>query len=146
MKSTWIVVADSTRARIFQQEGASAPLQECEGMVHPESALHADDLVSDRQGRTFDSSGQGARHAMEPKSSVKETHAKAFARELGARLESARKRGEIDDLVLIAPPHFLGLLSAALSDVTAKLISSRLHKDLVRHSVEEIAAHLTDPG
>lgn len=145
MKKTWIIAAESARARIFRQEKSKGVLQEQQDLVHPESAMHSRDLASDRQGRTFDRSHQGGRHAMEPNKDPQEIEAEVFAREIATLLDSARTRGDLDNLVLIAPPHFLGLLTACLDDQTEKLISRRIHKNLVRHSAEEISAHLAEP-
>ena len=65
MKSTWIVVAESARARIFTMSGIGGKLQEITDLSHPESRLHDTELSSDLPGRTFDIQGQG-RHGMEP--------------------------------------------------------------------------------
>ena len=46
MPVTWIVVADSSRARIFSKNGRT-PLREEAGFIHPESRLHEQDLTSD---------------------------------------------------------------------------------------------------
>lgn len=142
---TLIVVAESARVRIFLQEKPRSPLQEKQDLVHPESASHSRDLASDRQGRTFDRSHQGGRHALEPNKDPQEVEAEAFAREIATLLDSARSRGDLDNLVLIAPPHFLGLLTGCLDAQTQKLISKRVHKNLVRHSVDDIAAQLAAP-
>lgn len=144
MKTTWIVAAESARARIFRQDRPRGPLLEQQDLVHPESTLHGRDLADDRQGRTFDRSREGGRHAMEPGKDPKTVEAEAFARELATLLQSARSRGDLDDLVLIAPPQFLGLLTGCLDDQTRALVSRRINKNLVRHSLDEIAAQLRD--
>ena len=38
----------------------------------------------------------------------------------------------------MAPPEFLGLLRDELSDTTRALVEREVHKNLVRHGVEEI--------
>ncbi len=145
MSKTWIVVAESARARIFSQHKPRGPVEELQDLVHPASALHSRELTSDRQGRTFDRSRQGARHAMEPNKGPQEVEAEVFAREIAALLEAARRRGGLDNVVLIAPPQFLGLLTGCLDEQTQKLISRRIHKNLVRHSVDDISAQLAAP-
>ena len=40
MKSTYILVADNVRARIFTTESTSSPLEEIEAMAHTEGRLH----------------------------------------------------------------------------------------------------------
>ncbi len=47
MKTTLIVVADQSRARIFKTETPVAPLIEKETLTHTEGRLHDRDLTSD---------------------------------------------------------------------------------------------------
>ena len=63
MNSTWIIVADASRARFFEASGSSSDIFETETLTHPEGRLHEQDLTSDLPGRAYDSSGEG-RHAM----------------------------------------------------------------------------------
>lgn len=142
MKHTWIVVADSAHARVFTRTGPRGPLQESQDMVSPDSQLHDRDIVSDRQGRSLDRSRGGARHAMEPATDPKEQSGHVFARKVADLLEAGRNSHGIDALVLIAAPHFLGLLRQGLSDATRRLVVKEIPKDLVRHSVKEIAEHV----
>jgi protein required for attachment to host cells len=140
---SWIVVADSTRARILRLEHRA--LTELEDLVHPESRAADHDLVSDRGGRTFDSSRQGGRHAMEPQHTPKQVEIDNFARELAQRLDAARAKGEFDELILIAAPQFLGQLSAHLDEVTRRLVTRRIDKNLARHGLDDIADTLGLP-
>ncbi|RKZ78862.1 MAG: host attachment protein, partial [Gammaproteobacteria bacterium] len=57
MKSIMVVVADSSRARIFTTDSPSSPLNEIETMAHPEGRMHEQNMVSDLPGKDF---GQGA--------------------------------------------------------------------------------------
>jgi protein required for attachment to host cells len=111
-------------------------------MVHPASQLHDRDIASGRQGRTMDRSRGGARQAMEPATHPKDQAAEVFAREVVALLESGHNSGTFDELVLIAAPHFLGLLRQGLSDQARRLVVKEIANDLVRHSVKEITDHV----
>jgi protein required for attachment to host cells len=142
MTKTWIVVADNAHARLFTRTGNRGPLTEQKDLLHPESQLHDRDLASDRQGRGFEHSKGGSRHAMDPKTTPHDHAAEVFAKEIVALLETARTNGSMDSLALIAAPHFLGLLRQGLSEQTRRLVVKEVHKDLVRHSVKEIAEHL----
>ncbi|MCW8920233.1 MAG: host attachment protein, partial [Sedimenticola sp.] len=51
MNAAWVVVADTSRARIFSAENAFSPLVEIQTLDHPEARLHPGDLVSDKSGR-----------------------------------------------------------------------------------------------
>jgi protein required for attachment to host cells len=142
MKNMYIVVADSAHARVFTRQGPRGKLIELSDLVHPASQLHDRDLASGRQGRSFDRSKGGARHALEPATHPHEQAAEVFAREVVALIESAHQKGTFDALTLIAAPHFLGLLRQGLGDSTRRLIVKEIAKDLVRHSVQEIAEHV----
>lgn len=143
MKTRWLVVADSTRARIFVAVGGWDSLEERADLVHPLSRARDRELTSDSPGRSFDSVG-GGRHAMAPRTDPKEHEASVFARELAAEIEAARARNELDGLVIMAAPSFLGLLNSELSDAAHELLIDSVHKNLVKSSLEEIREHLPD--
>lgn len=141
MEKTWVVVADSSHARIFRAEGFGRRLIEVETLAHPEGRLHETQLTSDIPGRTFDSHGQG-RHAMEEETSPKRHEAIQFAKRISGALESARNTGNFDALVLVAEPRFLGLLRDNLTRETNKLVELAIDKNLVRQTPEAIRERL----
>ncbi|MFO1434184.1 MAG: host attachment protein [Candidatus Competibacteraceae bacterium] len=141
---TWVVVADSSRARIFKAETALGPLQELAALAHPEARLHAQDLTSDLPGRSFDSSGQGGRHAMEQNLDPKENEALKFARQIAEYLEDGQNENRFAKLVLVAAPKFLGHLRQSMSDRVAALVSQEIDKNLVQQTVEDIRRHLPE--
>ncbi|WGZ92899.1 MAG: host attachment protein [Candidatus Thiothrix putei] len=140
-----IVVANAAAARFFSAEplNANAPLIELEDKVHPSSRLHGRDLETDSPPRVFDSQGH-ARHAIEPKTDIKEQQADAFALELSNYLEEMRNTNRYDKLYIIASPHFLGLLRGHFKQSVTELLAETVDKDLTHHSVEDIRAHLPD--
>jgi hypothetical protein len=75
-KQSWIVVANSTIARVFKLE--KLKLTELECLIHPESRLKQQDLVSDKAGRTNESMFP-SRSAMEQENSPKKVEAILFA-------------------------------------------------------------------
>jgi protein required for attachment to host cells len=129
MKDVWVVVASSTRCRIFSQQKRTAPLTQVEELQHPEGRLHARDLASDRPGRSFDSEGNG-RHAMGQSVDPTEQENIRFAKTVADRIDRARKKDLFDRLVLIADPRFLGHLRQGLSPATRHRLSAELHKNL----------------
>ena len=92
--STWVLVADSSRARLLKRE-KNRSLTETEAFVCPEERLREQDLTSDRGGRSFDSSGSG-RHGMEPATSQHERVAIDFARQLAEERGFATRWGPLD--------------------------------------------------
>lgn len=141
MSATWIIVADASRARIFEQAGDSRDIHERETLTHPESRLHETELTSDLPGRAFDSTGSG-RHAMGGKHDPKQNEAIEFARQLAEHIERARSEKRFGHLNIIAAPTMLGDLRDALSDESRKLVTTEIDKDLTQHSIEDIQQHL----
>jgi protein required for attachment to host cells len=137
---TWVLVADSSRARLLNLE-KNRSLTEVEAFVCPEERLREQDLTSDRGGRSFDSRG-GGRHGMEPVTSQREQLAIEFAKQIAERLDGLRSSGAMDQLVLIAAPTFLGHLRAKLSGETEHLIALSIDKDLTQHKLPDIAGHI----
>ena len=137
----WIVVAESSYARIFRCDQPGAALEEETALVHPESRLHAQDLHSDLPGRAFDSGGEG-RHAMSPDTDPKRHEAEVFARELIAHIESARTSGRFEQLILAASPAFLGLLRERMSSALRQRVIHTLSKNLVHEDKATITRQL----
>jgi protein required for attachment to host cells len=138
---TWVVVADSSRARLFLKADSDGKLVELEDLAHPEGRLHETQLTSDLPGRTFDSFGQG-RHAMEEDTPPKRYEAIQFAKRIGAHIESARTQAHFTRLVLVAEPRFLGLLRDNIPSESLKLATTQIDKNLVQLPVAEIENRL----
>ncbi len=131
MRKTWVVAAESSRARIFSANGRTKPMQELEAFAHPRSRAKVLDINSDDAGHVYDRKGHGI-HDMESEMDPKKTEADRFAKELADHLDQARAEGRFEALVLIAAPEFLGLLRKHLSPETAKLVTRSVSKNLVR--------------
>jgi protein required for attachment to host cells len=143
MKTTWVLVADSTRARLLEAENPIGPLNEIETLVHPESRLHERDINSDSPGRAFDSGGQG-RHAMGQTVGAKEHEAGTFVRDILQRLDRGRESGDLKQLIIVAAPALLGLLRKHMSTETARLITLELDKNITQMGSSELRAHLPE--
>ena len=140
MCASLVVVAESSRARVFAMENPNNSLTELEDMIHPEGRAHMHDLTSDLPGRSFDRHGQG-RHAMEVPVDVKEQEAIAFAERLADFINSKFSDGGTDRLYIAAAPHFLGHLRKKLGDEAKRHIVRQLNKNLVTMGEAEIRRH-----
>ena len=141
MSLTLVVVADSGRARVYGMENKGKPMVELADFIHTEARLRAHELLSDRQGRTFDSKGS-TRHAKETRNPIKLQQATKFAQEISAYIETERKKNKFSNLVLVAAPGFLGILRKALGRESGKLITRQINKDLVLMQEDVIRDHL----
>jgi len=137
-----VLVAESSRARVYLAETPSSPLNELEDRVNPEGRLHEGDLVSDAPGSDGGASGQG-RHVMNSKTSAHEAVQAAFAKDLVAVLDQKRTANEFDQLVLVAPPAFLGALRGAMSRELSSMVAEEVGKNLVEHSTNDVRTHLS---
>ncbi len=140
MQGTWVVIADGSRARICAKK-ARAKLVEMQTIEHPAGRAKARDLVTDGQTTAFASVG-GARHGIGADSPPKDHEQENFARELARRLEEGRTGNRFDQLVLVAPPGFLGLLRDQLSAPLAKCVTQSVAKDLTQAKLEDIQQQL----
>ena len=140
MSKTWVVVAESSRAKIFELSKKNAPLKELQGFANTASRSHEHNLTSDLPGRVNNST-HGS-HKLSSHTSPKEHETVEFARTLGSHLDEALNRGEFDKLVIMSPPGFLGHLRKEMSYETSKHVVSEIDKNLVRHSTSDIQSHL----
>lgn len=141
MSSTWVLVAESSRAKLYSATDRFAPLVEIHDLVHPASRLHEGDLVSDTPGSDGGSVGQG-RHVLDAETTARAHESLGFAKELAEHLNLGRTEGAFNRLVLIAPPAFLGVLRDSLNKEVKDLISQEVNKNLVQQSSEVLRAYL----
>jgi protein required for attachment to host cells len=150
MANTWIIAADSSRARVLQVSGREQDLVEVHSMVNPEARLKDRDLQTDAEPRFNGHGGVGKAGSgrtggpgsdRETRGAV-EHGVEVFAKEIGRYLEQARTQHRYDELVVIAPPKFLGVLRKELDKEVEKLVADELPKDLSWLSTRELAPYL----
>jgi protein required for attachment to host cells len=118
-RSFWVVVADESRAIIYTRETRRAPMQELFSLENEAARVKTAELLSDRGGRSFDSSGKGRHTMAKEKSGPKRHLAEAFAKQIAERVGKASHVGSCRDYFVIAAPRFLGLLRDALATTPA---------------------------
>lgn len=138
MSKTWVVVAESSRAKIFQveQNESIRSLKELKGFTHSNSRNHKSHLSGNQQ--------KESRHSQltDLHDTHKDHERTEFARSLGQHLNTARNNGEFKKLILMSPPKFLGDLRKNLGHETNKHVVSAIDKNLVRHDIQDIQAHI----
>ena len=150
-----IVVADEANASIYDLERRSdllpgrGILQVTGSLSDPAAHLHNRDFNSDRPGRKDDHAaltgarrGATAHHGVGNGASPREREAALFAARIAAHLDQDRARGMPEALVLVAAPHFLGLLRQALPASLRHRVTNEIHKDLVHEPPEHLQSHL----
>ena len=139
MATTWIVAADSSRAR-FLQVADRERLVEIESLLNPDGRLQDRELTTDANPRLH---GPGGLSAREEPSAVEHT-VERFSKRIGAYLEKARTDHRYDRLYLVAPPKFLGLIRKELGKEVEKLVSDDLSKDLSSLNARDLQLYLSD--
>ena len=141
MSKFWILVADSSHARFFTADTASAAMVEIEDLTHPESRQHAGDIASDLPGKQHDGNASG-HHRVDTTSDPHKEEVIHFAREVASHLREKLMSNELSHLVIVAEPSFLGALRNELDAQVKKVVTLEVDKNLTKHSLEDIRAHL----
>ncbi len=140
--TTYIVVADAARARIFTRDALK--LVEQESLVHAEGRLHEGDLVTDHRGGEVQESTSTTSRSSGEEGAATNHQEEIFAKQVSERLYRARVENAMEKLILVAPPRFLGRLRDKLDGPTAKRVIHTLAKDLSKDSLENIQKAVSD--
>lgn len=134
MDASWVVVADSRRARIFQHDASGHHLTEAVEINAEEGEV--------AEGGNNAEPPRGGRLAMVSRKDPQEHDAAAFARKLAQALTQGRAAGSFVRLVLVAPPHFLGQLGECLPKEVERMVSLKLSQELTHLDAAAIREHL----
>ncbi len=142
MPNRWIVTADKSKARFFKSLPGKK-LEELETLTHPASRLNEKDMASDRPGLSMDKGSEG-RHGLEPSSDPKRQEAVIFSRIVAAKLDKARSLQQFQELIIVAPPAFLGMLREQLSKQVTQSVTREIPKNIAALTPDEIQKHLDE--
>ena len=138
---TWVLIADGAQARVLENTGPGKGLKQVEGLDWEIEPLQAQDIVSDRPGRSHSSVGSG-RSAMEPKTDPVDHRETEFVKSLAAVLDRKQQQGAFDRLVIAAAPIALGDIRKAISANVRNTIVAELNKDLTNLPTAQLDQHL----
>lgn len=144
MYTTWILVANRSTARLFENRGPGRDLTLLEDIIHPEGALQNREINTDRRGRANQSSGASVSSTYQAHQDATDHLADVFAKHLSNLLDEGRRKKRFEKLVLVAEPRFLGKLKQALPKLSLDLIHTTLSKDLPNVSANELLLRLGD--
>lgn len=140
MGTTWILVADASRAKIYSQADPVSAMHMVQTFEHAASRMKGAELASDRTGRIL-SKGTGHGSLADP-TDPKEFEAARFAQKLAQALNKGRAANVFQQLVVVAPAHFSGELNRHLGAHTREMIGAAIHKDYTQLPPKELAAAL----
>ena len=142
-ETVWALVANAAGARILLLDSAQRRLELLREEEHPKGRRRSQELGTDQLGRTFDSAGQGGRHAMEPDTDPKRAERGKFVRHLAQEVAGAIAAGRLDGFYLVAEPRLLGELRGALPEQAAERVRGEIHKDLANLTLPQLTDRLT---
>jgi len=140
--TTWILVADSSRAKIYETNSQSDVLHELKTLNHSKSRLHEQLVSSDLPGSHAGIGG--SRHHYDTETGIKEYEEIEFAEDINKELQKAKNRNQFSKLVVVSPPHFLGILRKNFHSNVANSIALEVDKNLVKMKPKEIISHLNN--
>jgi protein required for attachment to host cells len=129
VKTRWYVVANRSEAVIYAEDRGQ-PFHFVERLLNLEGSLQEIELNSDRPGRGFGSPAAGNyRHGFTPPVEKTEHVAQQFAKRIAEKLRQGRNELRFRDVVLVAEPHFMGLLKGALDPATQAKVSYEVKRE-----------------
>lgn len=149
LKTTWIVISDASRAFVYKAREKNQPWMLLAQLEHPLSREKNQDLVSDRPGRVQQSpgltgDGKGSRSGVEASITPKQSEHLHFAQEVAGFLEKGLNDQAYQDVVLVANPHFLGLLREKLPEGVKKRVMADVAKNYTHLSEPELRKQLDE--
>ena len=141
--TTWIVVADGSRARILSHRTGEPGVIVVRNLDDPEARKPSRDLVSSGPGREQESAN-AAHHAVEPRHDPHVEAERAFLRTLAGNVHAEAVNNAFDRLVIAAPPRAMGVLRHELTDTVRGKLVAEVTKDLTKTPLAELPSHFTD--
>lgn len=139
-KVTWILIADGAQARVLENDGPGKGLSPVKGLSFAQEPLKNQEIVTDKQGRSFSSVGHG-RSAYEPEVSPEDYREQRFVEHVAGELDARLRNGDFDRLVIAADPTSLGNIRGKLSKQVANAVVAELPKDLTNIPMPKLGSH-----
>jgi protein required for attachment to host cells len=140
---TWLLIADGSRAKVFESIGAHKMLHEIDDMALAIDLPKSGEILADKPGRTFDSVGAG-RHAKENPTDPHRHLKRVFATKVVGELRRAMLAKRFDRLILVAPPAFLGDLREELPKDLKDKVADEVTSDLTNTPEQQLQTHPKD--
>lgn len=134
---TWVVLANSRTARVFENRGPGKGLHVVADKVWEASPAKP---YSSEAGVGHSIAGPG-RSAVDQGDPQEQADIR-FAKDIMKALELAQRQKSFDRLILVAGPHMLGLLRKALSDSLRAMVVAELANDLTAVSDADLVQHI----
>jgi protein required for attachment to host cells len=144
MNNVWILVCDAAKARFFETRDGDPTWHVVDLVLHDESRAKASELVGSPAGTRSSQGGSVHHNALAPGVLPKDVEKDRFAHRLATALDGAMRSARFWRWVLVAPPHFLGLIRKELTSELEKHLLATVDKDLNDLDVHALSARLRD--
>jgi protein required for attachment to host cells len=141
--TTWVLVADGAKARVFSFDQGKRELDLVHEMGSEEARQKPSEILSDNEGRRFDT-GPNQRSTVGAATDPQRYAKEVFSRDVASYLDKAATQHSYERLVLVAAPQMLGDLRSELSKPAASKVDGELAKDLTNLDQRELIAHLEE--
>lgn len=126
---TWILVADGSHARLFEQRGAGHPIHEMDESYEAPN-LKAREAERDKPGRASDNTQMSpGRHVYEPPTDPRDKQRHRLMAEVMEGLNRHALRNDFDRLIVCAPAKAMGSVRQQLPKPVAEKIVAEETKD-----------------
>jgi protein required for attachment to host cells len=140
MSDTWVLVAESARARIFDPEGPNDRWSVVQEFSHIESRENGQDLRGNRPDQIQHSEEKDMKG--DKPGWVFDVEDERFAKELCESLSRSFSVNAFRELIIVAPPKFLGRLRRNLTAPVRKVVKLEIDKDYTQFRPEQLADHV----
>lgn len=146
MEKSWIVLANSARARILERDPTDGALAELTDFIHPQSRQKTGELTSDRPGHAQKAHGDPghASTGFEPRTDLHRKELAEFARQVAHHLDDAVTMHRCTSLVVIASNPFLGELRSHLGPIAQKALALTVPIDLTSVATPDLARRVSE--
>jgi protein required for attachment to host cells len=144
MGKTWMLVANRSRARLFEVNPVGETPLEVADFDNPEGRMHGRDLRTDGDGRFYGKGEHTQGHSAGKEPGLPGHEVERFAEQLRDYLEHARATQRFGQLWIAAAPAFLGVLRDKLGKSVRSVVEFELDKDITTEAPAEIFRHLRD--
>ncbi len=141
MNSIWIVIANASISNIYSITEKNRHFTLVKTLFHSESKLKNSDLVSDSPGH-FRKGSNGLRGSYSEADDHKSLEIEGFSKQICTELENGRTSNAYTGLIIIAEPHFYGLIKKNCNHHIQDKIKHHLAKDYTHYSTKKLKAEL----
>ena len=144
MNNIWVLVCDAAKARFFEIRSGDPTWHVLEVVSHEESRSKTSELTGSPSGSRSSQGGSVHHNALAPPTSPKDVEKAGFAHTLATKLDEAMRSARFRKWVLVAPPHFLGLMRKELTSALEKHLLTAVDKDLGHLALHDLSERLRD--